>query len=128
MELYFEKQEGIKYVKKLNIPFAQGFAAARHFLQEAKNIENELPKDIGIELDPILEQDILECKEDHSISKIKVLKSIPLDSTIQPGYLYKHTLKIFNVSIDSTIQPKYLDKHISKIFAVSIYSTIVFKD
>ena len=65
MELYLEKQEGIKYVKKLNIPFAQGVATVRHFVQEAKNIENELAKDIGNELDPTLEQDILECKEDE---------------------------------------------------------------
>ena len=86
MELYLEKQEGIKYVKKHNIPFAQGVSAARHFVQEAKNSENDSTRDIGKELDPTIEQDILECKEDEDFLHPDYIQVNPDDLELESNF------------------------------------------
>ena len=64
-DLYLEKKNGIQFVKKHTMPFTQGVEEARHYVQEAMKNEREENSNVGQELDPELEQEILECQDDE---------------------------------------------------------------
>ena len=66
-QLYLEKQEDIQFVKKHLMPFAQGVEEARHFVQQAMTNEENATKNVGDELDPTLEQEILECQDEEDL-------------------------------------------------------------
>ena len=63
MELYMRKKESIQFVKSLMMPFTEGVDEARHYVQEA--MRNETDGDIGEQLDPEHEQEILECRDNE---------------------------------------------------------------
>ena len=56
-ELYVKKQKDIEFMKKHLMPFAQGVEEARHYVQEARNIDGNADNNVGNELDPTLEQE-----------------------------------------------------------------------
>ena len=62
-ELYFKKKDAIDSVKRLMMPFMQGVEEARHYVEAAKQDENERSNNIGNELDPEQEQEIVDCQE-----------------------------------------------------------------
>ena len=63
LSLYMENQDAIKFVKSKLMPFAQGVEEARLYLEEANEEANN--KKIGEVLDPEMEQEIQECKENE---------------------------------------------------------------
>ena len=125
MELYLKTQDGIQYVKKHNIPFAQGVAAARHFVQEAKNSDNELNKDIRNELDPTLEQDILDCSEDEDLIHPDYVQVNPDDLEMESNFnQVRKTLK----NIESKTADEMLNdaRQLDKFQKIVLYITIKF--
>ena len=61
---FFQNREIIQYVKRHLIPYAQGVEEARHFVEEA--MKNDLAdQNVGKELDPQHEQEILECQTEE---------------------------------------------------------------
>ena len=66
-KLYIEKRDAIQFVKRHTMPFAQGVEEARHYFQQAMDLEKEATKNVGNELDPQLEQEVLECQDDEDL-------------------------------------------------------------
>ena len=49
------------------MPFAQGVETAKHFVEEAKKIDKNAAKSVTDDLDPQLEQEILECQDGEDL-------------------------------------------------------------
>jgi DNA replication protein DnaC len=67
IELYLEKQDAIQLVKSHLMPYTDGVEEARHYVQEAMNEERTTVNDIGDELDPEQEKEIMECDDGEEI-------------------------------------------------------------
>ena len=81
------KKDSIQFVKSLMMPFTDGVDEARHYVQEA--MKNDKEGDIGEQLDPEHEQEILECRDD--------------EESIHPDFVQ---LNPDDLEIDNTIQVK----------------------
>ena len=64
LKLYLEKKDAIQFVKSKMMPYTQGVEEARHYLDEVMADEAASTKNIGNELDPEQEKEIIECTED----------------------------------------------------------------
>ena len=64
LDLYLEKKDAIQFVKSKLMPYTQGVEEARHYLDEVMADETAATKNIGNELDPEQEKEIIECTED----------------------------------------------------------------
>ena len=64
--LYMENKENIQFVKRYLLPFAQGVEEARHYVQESMKNEDR-PHNIGNTLDPEMEKESLECREEEEM-------------------------------------------------------------
>ena len=65
LKLYLEKKDAIQFVKSKMMPYTQGVEEARHYLDEVMAEETaSTTKNIGNELDPEQEKEIIECTED----------------------------------------------------------------
>ena len=66
-DLYLEKQDAIQFVKSHLMPYTEGVEEARHYVQEALKEERTSTNDIGDELDPEQEKEILECDDEEEL-------------------------------------------------------------
>ena len=66
-DLYLKKKDAIQFVKSHLMPFTQGVEEARHYVQEAMKEDRTSTNNVGDELDPEQERDILECNEDEEV-------------------------------------------------------------
>ena len=64
LKLYLKKKDAIQFVKSKLMPYTQGVEEARHYLDEVMANETASTKNIGNELDPEQEREIIECTED----------------------------------------------------------------
>ena len=64
LDLYLEKKDAIQFVKSKMMPFTQGVEEARHYLDEVMKEETASCNNIGNELDPEQEKEIVECNVD----------------------------------------------------------------
>ena len=62
-KLYLEKKDAIQFVKSHLMPFAQGIEEARHYVEQAKQNEEQPENNVGEELDPEKEQENEECND-----------------------------------------------------------------
>ena len=63
LELYLRKEEAIQFVKSYMMPYAQGVEEARYRVEEAMKEGTTSSKNIGNELDPEQEKEIVECED-----------------------------------------------------------------
>ena len=61
LELYMERKEEIEYVKKHLMPFSDGVQESRDLVEAIEQATKD--QDIGNELDPEYEQELLECRD-----------------------------------------------------------------
>ena len=61
-QLYLSKKDAIQFVKGHMLPFAQGVEEARYYVEEAAKDESSTDKNIGNDLDPELEKEVIECR------------------------------------------------------------------
>ena len=58
-KLYLKKKDAIQVVKSYMMPFTQGVEEARHYVQQVMEEGGEATNNIGDELDPQQEQEII---------------------------------------------------------------------
>ena len=66
-ELYLKNKDAIQFVKMHMMPFTEGVEEARHFIQEATKDDRTSTTNIGDELDPMQEMEIIECQDGEDL-------------------------------------------------------------
>ena len=62
-KLYLEKQKDIQMVKSFMIPYAEGVEEARYMVEQSKQDGASSSKNVGDQLDPEQEKEIMECND-----------------------------------------------------------------
>ena len=105
------------------MPFAQGVDEARHNIQEALKNEKEATSNIGNELDPEQEQEIVECQEDEHIIHPDFVQLNPDELEFDRNSTQiKKSLRIIEVkSADEILmEARQLDEFQKKVLNVAI--------
>ena len=64
-DIFLEKQDAIQFVKSHLMPYTEGVEEARHYVQEAMKEERTSANNIGDQLDPEQEREIIECEDNE---------------------------------------------------------------
>ena len=113
----WKKKESIEYVKKHLLPFAQGVEEARYYVEESLKNDRE-KSNVGNELDPTLEQDILDCQDHEEIIHPDFVQVNPDDIDLQENTNQsKRTFRSIEMkTLDEILEEaRYLDKYQKKV-------------
>ena len=122
-ELYLEKQEAIQFVKSYMLPYAQGVEEARYQVEQAMKEGTSSSKNIGNELDPEQEKDILECDEGDDQMHPDFSQINPDDFEFESNMNHaKRTLRRLDIKTADEIlqEARHLDKFQKKALHVAI--------
>ena len=86
--IYLRKQNDILLVKRLMMPFTQGVEDARYYVEQAMEADKNKPK-VGIELDPELEKENLECQDEIEIQHPDFVQINPDDFETEDNLTHK---------------------------------------
>ena len=121
-ENYLKKQNDILLVKRLMMPFTQGVEEARYYVQQA--MENDKDKlNIGNDLDPELEKEILECDDEMEDLHPDFVQVNPDDFETEDNITQvKKTLRSIEIqTVDEMLeQARTLDEFQKKVLHIAI--------
>ena len=122
-ELYLEKQEAIQYVKSYMLPYAQGVEEARYQVEQAMKEGTRSSKNIGNELDPEQEKEVVECDDGDDQMHPDFSQVNPDDFEFESNMNHvKHTLRRLDIKTADEIlqEARNLDKFQKKALHIAI--------